>query len=129
MQARLSGPIGGVTFGSGAPLTTDCWSITRPHWCGNSASDEDSVAFRIRMQFPPDCTRLFAPCLRVFYRAIAKGLPLMDDLASANTKCCILLSPMGTKRMMLNHFEDFASSKLNCLSSLSYGWPSTSTYG
>jgi hypothetical protein len=71
------------------------------------------------MQFPPDCTRLFVLWLRVSYRAIAKGLPLMDDLARANTECCVLLSPMGTKRTVLNHFEDFASSKLNCLSSLS----------
>jgi len=27
------------------------------------------------------------------------------------------------------HSEGFTSSKLNCLSSLSYGFPSTSTYG
>jgi hypothetical protein len=31
------------------------------------------------------------------------GLPLMDDLVHANTECCVLLRPLGTKPLVLNH--------------------------
>jgi len=63
--------------------------------------------------------------------AKTKQLTLCDRFAQVGSISCNLalyrvglLCPSQT-----DHFERFASSKLKCLSSFSYGLPSTSTYG
>src|ERR1039458_231382 len=48
---------------------------------------------------------------RIKDRIAWAGLPLMDDLARANTECCVLFRPLGTKP--LTPESDRKSTRLN----------------